>query len=171
MRIPTLSLKLRLQHVLPYLPHLAGLCAIAILSVVVSLARISAAPPTTEGRDRWALPAWQPYRAGAAREEMLEAQIWSEDPAHRPKIQTAKVETPPWRFVGTVLLGKNRAAVIALEDGARMRRLTVGEDLPNGAKIKTVGDGVLVYEENGNDQTLKLFDASTSYAQLTKEKK
>ena len=53
-----------------------------------------------------------------------------------------------------------RVAVIELDQGKRIRRIASGEPLPNGAIIKKVDAGELVYDESGVEKVLKLFSAA-----------
>jgi Tfp pilus assembly protein PilP len=142
----------------PYARQLAALAAIAIIGLLAGLRQVLAPIPADLTQDRWALPAWQPYRAGALRDEVLAAEIWTETPGQKKAAQPqAQVQVPLWRFVGTVEAGAERLALVEI-DGTRLQRIGVGQELPNGARIQAVGVGELTYAESGSDHVLKLFD-------------
>jgi hypothetical protein len=102
------------------------------------------------------LPRWAPYIAGPKREELARLPLWVEEPGRR-KTEVANVAAAPWRFIGTVKDGEKMLAVIELDQGKRVQRLSPGDALPNGAQIMRVSAGEISYAENDAEMTLKLF--------------
>ncbi len=139
-----------------YVPHLTALGAAIIAGIAMGFVTIMGRPPAVDTTDRWALPRWAPYVAGPKRDEMARASIWVEEPGKK-RDEAVKVAAPPWRFIGTVRDGEKILAVIELDQGKRVQRLSQGEALPNGAQIVRVSAGEMSYSENDAEMTLKLF--------------
>jgi hypothetical protein len=143
----------------PLKAQLIGLGIVCALGLAVALTTVFAPLPKDLTQDRWALTDWRPFKAGTLRDEVIAAEIWAESPDKKVKAPVAQVVqvVPLWRFVGTVENGGDRLAMIEV-DGLRVRRMAVGDELPNGARIQTVEVGALTYADNGENRTLKLFD-------------
>jgi hypothetical protein len=158
----------RLQHVLKelserfgdlraYYPHLSALGIAILLGVVVAAFKLASDPPAVDTADRWPFPQWAPYRAGAQRDVLARAALWTEDPTKAKVLVEKKPEGPPWRFIGTLQEGEVRIAVIELDQGKRVQRIAAGQSLPNGAVIKSIETNALTYDENGVEKALRLF--------------
>ena len=139
-----------------YVPHLAALGAAVAAGIAMGFVTVMGRPPAVDTTDRWTLPRWAPYVAGPKREEMARLQLWVDEPGKR-RDDVVKVAAPPWRFIGTVRDGERMLAVIELDQGKRVQRLSQGEALPNGAQIVRVTAGEMSYAENDAEMTLKLF--------------
>lgn len=151
----------KLEVLRPYTLHLSALGVAVLLGLVIAAFKVSGAPPAVDTTDRWPFPQWTPYRAAALRNSLAQANIWTEDPAKaKAAVAEKKPAGPLWRFIGTVQDGKTRVAIIELEQGKRVQRIASGAPLPNGAVIKKIDSGELIYDENGIERVLKLFSAS-----------
>jgi len=139
-----------------YLPHLLALGAAVFLGVAMGFVTILGKPPAVDTTDRWSLPRWAPYVAGPKREALARDRIWFEEPGKRRE-ETVVSAVPPWRFIGTVKDGDKLLAVIELDKGKRVQRLTQGDPLPNGAPITRIGTGEISYAQDNAETTLKLF--------------
>jgi hypothetical protein len=138
-----------------YIPHLVALGAAMVAGVAMGFVTVLGHPPAVDTADRWSLPRWAPYVAGAKREELARLSLWVEEAGKRKDV-VAAAATPPWRFIGTVRDGAKVLAVIELE-GKRVQRLGPGDVLPNGAQIVTIASGEISYAEDDSQKTLKLF--------------
>lgn len=148
----------KLAHIRPYVPHLAVLAVAMVLGLGVGMFKATSSPPAVDIADRWPFPKWVPYRAGAKRDDLRRLAIWSQDPGRQQEVEAVKADSPPWRFIGTMQDGDTHVAVIELDQGKRIQRVASGEPLPNGALIREISVSELVYDESGEEKTLKLFD-------------
>lgn len=144
----------------PYIPHLSALAVAALLGLTVAAFKLAADPPAMDTTDRWPFPQWTPYRAGPEREALARTAIWAEDPTKAKPVAEKKPDAPPWRFIGTLHDGKQRLAVIELDQGKRIQRMGAGQSLPNGAVISKIETTTLTYDEGGTEKALKLFGLS-----------
>lgn len=149
----------RMEPLRPYFPHLLGLAGAILLGLTVGAFRASYDPKAVDTTDRWPFPKWAPYRAGSQRDAMVRAPIWPPDPSQSTAEAAPKEEGPPWRFVGTVEDGKNRLAIIELDQGKKIEHFASGDALPNGAQITKISNSELIYNEGGVQGTLRLFSA------------
>lgn len=149
----------KLEILRPYSLHLAALSAALLLGLVVAVVKVSGQPPAVDSADRWPFPQWTPFRAGLQRDALARAEFWAADASKKAEAQK-KPAGPPWRFIGTVHDGKANVAVIELDQGKRIQRVSNGEALPNGALIKKIDTNELIYDENGEERVLKLFSAA-----------
>jgi hypothetical protein len=141
----------------PYTAHLAVAGLAVLLGVGVGVYQASKDPTAVDTADKWPFPQWAPYRSGPQREALARAALWAADPT-KAKIEVEKKPAgPPWRFIGTLQNGKARIAIIELDQGKRVQRIASGEPLPNGAMIKKIDTGALIYDDNGVERVLKLF--------------
>ncbi len=151
----------KLEVLRPYTAHLGALGCAIVLGLTVAAFKVSSAPPAVDTTDRWPFPQWAPFRAGPQRASLAQAEIWTVDPSRVDAVAAEKKpEGPPWRFIGIVQDGKVRVAVIELDQGKRIQRIASGAPLPNGAVIKKIDTGELIYDENGVEKVLKLFSAA-----------
>ena len=140
-----------------YIPHLVALAAAIFAGAAMAYATLLSKPAAEASNDRWLLPRWNPIVAGARREELANLPIWAEEPGKRRNVVAAAPAGPPWRFVGTVRDGGKVLAVIELDQGRRVQRLSAGDALPNGAHIATIAAGELSYTQENEQKTLTLF--------------
>jgi hypothetical protein len=150
----------RLNELRDYYPHLAALGIAILLGLTVAVFKVVSDPPAVDTADRWPFPQWAPYRAGPQRDALARATIWTGDPTKAEAVVEKKPEGPPWRFIGTLQEGPMRIAVIELDQGKRVQRITAGQTLPNGALIKSIDTTTLTYDEDGVEKALKLFGLS-----------
>ena len=142
-----------------YIPHLVALGAAIFAGIALASATLLSKPPAVDNADRWLLPKWSPYAAGPRREDLAHLAIWAEEPGKRKDVAVVLPPVPPWRFVGTVRDGSKVLALIELDQGKHVQRLSPGDALPNGGQIVTVAVGELSYTEDDAQKTLKLFGA------------
>jgi len=147
----------RLTVLAPYAPHLGALGVAVVLGFGVAAFKVSGDPPAVDTADRWPVPQWAPFRAGPQRDALARAGLWTPDPTRAQQTVEPQVAGPPWRFIGTLREGKSQMAVIELDQGKKVQRVTSGETLPNGALIKNIDTSTLTYDENGVEKVLKLF--------------
>lgn len=148
---------LDLEALRPYTAHLGALGVALLLGLGVAAFKVSSEPPAVDTADRWPFPQWAPYRTGPQRAALARAELWAEDPTKAKAVAEKKVEGPPWRFIGTMREGATLVAVIELDQGKRIQRVSSGQPLPNGAVIKKIDTNTLIYDENGAEKALKLF--------------
>lgn len=148
---------LQLDSLKPYVPHLAALGIAMLIGLGVALFKVSSEPPAVDTADRWPFPQWAPYRAGPQRTALARTDIWAQDPTKAKPVAEKRPDGPPWRFIGTVREGKTLVAVIELDQGKRIQRISSGQPLPNGAVIKKIDTSTLIYDENGAEKSLQLF--------------
>ena len=142
----------------PFYPHLIGIAAVCALGIAVAMGSIMASLPANVTQDRWGLVDWSPYRAGTLRDEMNNLRIWGESPGTKVIPAAVAPVAAQWRFVGTVAAGKTRVAVIEL-NANKTQRFGVGDVLPSGGRIESVGTGEIVIADDASRHTIKLFDA------------
>jgi hypothetical protein len=162
----------RLGELRERLPHLVALGIAVALGAAVAAFKLASSPPAVDTADRWPLPKWAPYQSGQRRQDLARTSMWLEDPTKAKVVVEKKIEAPPWRFIGTLQEGSRRVAVIELDQGKRIQRISSGEALPNGAIIKQIEANTLTYEDNGSERALKLFGLAKtdSLADRTGEK-
>jgi len=148
----------------PFYFHLTGVALVCGLGAVVAVATIFAPLPANLTQDRWGLVQWQPYRAGPLRDEMINMNLWGETVGAKVEAAAPVKVVPKWRFVGTVTTGASRVAVVEV-DASTTKRFGVGDVLPNGARIESVGPGEIVVAEEGANRTIKLFDVTAPNVQ------
>ncbi len=139
-----------------YVPHMAAIVAAIVAGLAMGFTTIMGKLPAVDTADRWSLPRWAPYVSGPKRQEMAQTPLWVDEPGRRKEEAVAVV--PPWRFIGTVRDGERLLAVIELDKGKRVQRLTQGEALPNGAAITRISTGEISYSQDNAETTLKLFN-------------
>ena len=141
----------------PYSMHLAVAGLAVLLGTSAGIYQVSKDPTAVDTADKWPFPQWAPYRTGPQREALARVAVWAVDPT-KAKVEVEKKPAgPPWRFIGTLQNGKTRIAIIELDQGKRVQRIAIGEALPNGAMIKKIDTGALIYDDNGVERVLKLF--------------
>jgi hypothetical protein len=147
------------ERLWPFRVHLLVLVCAVLLGVGVGLIKASRTPAKALVADRWTLPRWTPPQVDPARQELLSAPIFTQDPAKKQAEEAAAAAAaiPPWRFTGTVLEGHQQVALIEVDKGRHIRRLAPGDELPGGAKVTSVKSGELTYTDSAGEQVLKLF--------------
>lgn len=151
------EIRLAIQLLSPFRWHFAAVGIAVLLGVGIGLVRVSTAVPKVGITDRWPLPQWVAYKA-APRQDSVRLLAWLDDPSKPKEVEAAKPAGPPWRFIGTVRNGKTSIAVIEVDQGKRVQRMSTGENLPDGGEIIKVGVGELTYAQDGQEKTLKLFN-------------
>lgn len=149
------KIRLAFQILAPFRWHFAAVGVAIVLGLAVGVFAVTTKVQSVDTADRWSFPKWAPYNAGAKR-EIAHLLTWVDDP-NKKKEAVVKVVVPPWRFIGTVQDGKKNVAVIELDQGKRVQRMSTGETLPTGAQIVKVGQGELVYSQDGEEKSIKLF--------------
>ncbi len=149
------KIRLAFQILAPFRWHFVAAGVAVLLGLLVGIFAVTAKVQSVDTADPWSFPKWAPYSAGAKR-EIAHLLTWADDPT-RKKDVVVKIVIPPWRFIGTVRDGKNDVAVIELDQGKRVQRMTSGETLPSGAQIVKVSAGELIYSQDGEEKVIKLF--------------
>lgn len=150
----------RVRRLRPYYPHLGALAGAITLALVISIFKVAGEPPVVDTADRWPFPKWAPYKAGQLRQASAAHNPLTLDPTKAKVEPEKRFVGPPWRFIGTLQDGKTRIAVIELDQGKRIQRVSSGGTLPNGGLIKSVDVSQLTYDEGGVEKVLKLFGAA-----------
>lgn len=149
------KIRLAFQILAPFRWHFAAVGVAILMGLLVGVLAVTAKVQSVDAADRWSFPKWAPYNAGAKR-EVAHLLTWADDP-NKKTDTVVKIVVPPWRFIGTVQDGRKNVAVIELDQGKRVQRMASGETLPTGAKIVKVGQGELVYSQDGEEKIIKLF--------------
>jgi hypothetical protein len=142
----------------PYIPHITALGLFALAGAAVGTVQIRASAGASMESEKWMLPSLEAVRGSTLVEDELAVSFWSEQPRERKKKTEAVKAAPtsPWAFLGTVKQGEEIVAVISIEN-TKIRRLNVGDALPDGMTIAQIANGSITIEGQGVAKALRLF--------------
>ena len=140
-----------------YFPHIAAASAAIFFGFGVGYMKVSTHPPEVDIADNWILPAWAPQQPSTSLQELMLLELWGEDGRRRAEIENDSKDVSPWRLIGIVQDGGVRIAMIEMAQNVALLRLSVGDELPNGAEILKIGTGELTISDNGKEFAIQLF--------------
>jgi hypothetical protein len=145
------------DYIQPYATHMAALVCCIVAGILVGLLRINVASNVAVQPDRWVMPEVRTPQIEVLPEDMVLAGFWSEQPRAAKKAAPEAPKKPVgiWRLIGTVDHGATYQAII--ESEGKVKRLSVGDVLPDGANVTEILEGSISFEQQGNAQTRKLF--------------
>jgi len=130
------------------------------LGIGAGLIKTMKPPPKLADADRWNLPKWAPLQTAPLRQAIMAEPLFALDPVKKKAAADAQAaaSVPVWRFTGTVREGSKNVALIEVDKGRKIKKITAGDELPGGAKVTSVQVGTLIYTDSLGEQVLKLFN-------------
>jgi hypothetical protein len=156
-----LSFDLIREHVRQFAPHTVLIAACSILGAAWGALEINAAGTIDEKPETWTLPqAALPQIVTASPNGISDRFLVDESRAPVKKKVTETTKKEPvnkWRFIGTIDQGAVFVAAIEV-NGKRVQSFKVGDTLPDGTIVTKVNKGILSFEREGTNQTMRLFE-------------
>ena len=156
-----LSIDMIRDHVRQFAPHAAVIVACAALGVAWGVFEIRAAGTIDDKPETWSLPQVTtpqfvaPFPNGISDRFLVDE---FRTPNKKKAAEKAKEEpVNKWRFIGTVDQGADLAAAIEV-NGQRVQSFKAGDALPDGTIVTKVTKGILSFEREGSNQTIRLFE-------------
>ena len=142
----------------PFKMHLLAVAVMGLVGIAVGVWKATNEPDDVQRADRWFLPQWSPFKADALRREFSANHIFTPDPNRKAEDKVdVEQAVAPWRFMGTMLEGEKRVALIQVEKERGVRRILPGDKLPGGAEVTAVRTGDLVFREEAGEKIVSLF--------------
>ena len=145
------------QFLKPYFPHIVIAFAAIFFGCGVGYMKVSTRPPEVDVADSWKLPKWAPPQPSISSQELVLLELWGEDGRVRSEMESESKDSSPWRLIGIVQDGETRIAIIEMAQSVALLRLSVGDELPNGAEITKIETGELTISDNGKELAIQLF--------------
>lgn len=156
-----LSFEIIRDYVRQFAPHTALIATCAVLGAAWGVLETNAAGTIDEKPETWTLPqAAVPQIVTASPNGISDRFLVDEarTPIKKKAPETTKKgPVNKWRFIGTIDRGTALLAAIEV-NGQRVQSFKAGDALPDGTIVTKVTKGILSFEREGTNQTIRLFE-------------